>query len=53
MFRGILILYISGTENSFFLNASVVFSVLHIHVHRGGNMHLKIKKEMNYNHFDE
>lgn len=37
----------------FFLNASVVFSVLHIQVQRGGNMHLKIKKEINYNHFDE
>lgn len=35
-----------------FWNASVVFSVLHIHVHRGGNMHLKIKKEMNYYYFD-
>lgn len=53
MFRGILILYISELKTVFFLNASVVFSVLHIHVHRGGNMHLKIKKEINYNRFDE
>lgn len=53
MFRGIFIFYILELKIVFFLNVLVVFSVLYIYVYRGGNMYLKIKKEINYNYFDE